>query len=150
MKKRISYLTMAMLAFFTAGVITACKDKPSDETKLPRVSAPTNLTADFWDLTWEGVEGITQYAVRVTSDEGTKTVLEEKQTTETEFDLYPYLSPGTSYTVEVKSCGNGETTGDSAWSGIEYTTEAVTDEKYLDLWYYIYISGRKIMGDCSE
>ena len=143
-KKRIvKRLAVAASALALMAGIVACEEGDGGEVSstdnIPALSSPTNVEADFWNLTWEDVEGATGYVVRVYHQGAISLtpVLEETEVETSEFDLYTYLAPDKDYKVEVKAKGNGETMADSPWASIQYKTEKVS----LQLKYSLSPSG---------
>ncbi len=120
MKRTIKYL-LTLCAGLMAVICVAgwggCPT-PSSSKELVQLEMPTNLKADFWELTWEKVEGASGYTVRVLD--------EEYQTEETEFILFDYLSPNREYDLAVKALGDNENYSNSEWTTIAYHTEEVT------------------------
>ena len=145
MKKKnlIKIIAVTAVSCMAMGIITACDESrtpnSSSEPKveLPKMEAPTNLTADFWDLTWDSVENSSGYIVRARKGravrENYEIVFDGKETEETAFDLYPYLQPDELFTVEVKAKGDGETYADSEWSYVEYETEETSSSVLYEL-----------------
>ena len=107
--------------------VAACGEShtPSSSKELEQLKMPTHLKADFWELTWEGVDNANGYTVRIFED--------EYQTDETEFSLFEYLSPNKRYTLDVKANGDGENYADSEWESVIYQTEKVTENLSVHL-----------------
>ncbi len=147
MKKKnlIKIIAVTAVSCMAMGIMTACdfrrtpNSSSTPSVELPQMEAPTNLKADFWDLTWDSVENSSGYIVRArkgrAARENYEIIFDGKETEETAFDLYPYLEPDELFTVEVKTKGDGETYADSEWTYVEYETEettTVTYEKFQD------------------
>ncbi len=114
------------------GIMTACDESraPNSSVELITLDAPTNLTADFWDLTWDSVENASGYEIKARWEKSGADediwVVEEGRTSETCFDLYPYCLPEELYYIEIKAKGDGKTYEDSEWAFVEYEAEQVT------------------------
>lgn len=121
MKRLTKYLLTLCAGLIAVICIAACGGchTPSSSNELVQLEMPTNLKADFWELTWEKVEGASGYTVCVLD--------EEYQTEETEFVLFDYLSPNRKYDLAVKALGDNENYSNSEWATITYHTEKVTE-----------------------
>ena len=87
---------------------------------------PENLTVDFWEASWDAVEGATEYVVELDG--------EEYRTKNTTFELFEYLRPDERITVRVEPVFAGDKRK-SLWTDkILYTAESVTEGLvYTDL-----------------
>jgi Fibronectin type III domain len=83
------------------------------------VGTPTTTTLP---MTWDAASGATQYALRW-APTGT-TTWTERPPVATTTDTIDALTANTGYDVQVKSVGNGTTTGDSSWSATVTGTTA--------------------------
>ena len=105
--KTVILLSAVLLAMLC---ITSCNKKSP--------SAPSDLNADFWELTWTGAPNATEYAVKISGN--------EYRTKETSFSLFDYVFPEETKTIRVKAIF-GDESNSSEWVQIEYTAESVTD-----------------------
>ena len=120
-KSIIKILTIGFVSALALATVGACGESRTIPVTLEE---PTNLCADFWELTWDSVEDASGYVVRI--DE------KEYQTQETYFDLYEFVEPGGDLIIDVKAKGDGENYGDSAWSNVNYEAEPVTENLVYD------------------
>ena len=80
---------------------------------------PENLTVDFWEASWDAVEGATEYVVELDG--------EEYRTENTYFELFEFLRPDERITVRVEPVFAGDKRK-SLWTDkILYTAESVTE-----------------------
>ncbi len=141
MKKKnlIKIIAVTAVSCMAMGIMTACDESrtPNSSVKLITLDAPTNVKADFWDLTWDSVENSSGYIVRARKGralrENYEIIFDGKETEEMAFDLYPYLDPDELFTVEVKAKGDGETYEDSEWAYVEYETEETSSSVLYEL-----------------
>ena len=116
MMKLLRFLILLTLILMSLLSLVSCKKTPS----------PENLTVDFWEASWDAVEGAEEYVVALDG--------EEYRTKDTTLELFEYVSPGEAVTVRVKAVfvlGARE----GFWSDeVIYTAESVTEGLvYTDL-----------------
>ena len=117
MKKKALFLLSLLLIALSMLALTSCKDG---------ARTPENLTVDFWEASWDAVEGAEEYVVALDG--------EEYRTKDTTLELFEYVSPGEEVTVRVEpvfALGVRE----GLWSDeVIYTAESVTEGLvYTDL-----------------
>lgn len=114
--KRILKGLLLIIFILSALCIVSCKKEIPKE--------PTNVQADFWKLTWNGHPDTTEYVIEIFD--------KEYRTSETEFLMFDYISPGKSAQIRVKAVfENDENT--SEWVEITYTAEDVTEGLVYEL-----------------
>lgn len=97
------------LAFLAAG-ITSCAKTPQ------KLEKPQNLNIEKRVMTWDKVDGATDYTVKIRD--------EEFKTAEPRFELY-FLTEAGNYYYQVKACGDGKKYADSSWiTGATTLTQA--------------------------
>ena len=117
LKNKIVTLGIVIVALLGIG---ACgESRTPNQSEAVSLSAPTNVQADFWKLTWDEVENASGYVV---SFDG-----EEYQTEEPSFGLFEYVAPSEGIVLDVKAKGDGKTYADSDWVTVDYEAEPVTE-----------------------
>ena len=116
MMKLLRFLILLTLILMSLLSLVSCKKTPS----------PENLTVDFWEASWDAVEGAEEYVVALDG--------EEYRTKDTTFLLFEYVSPGEEVAVRVEpvfALGVRE----GLWSDeVIYTAESITEGLvYTDL-----------------
>ena len=115
MKKVFKTLLFVVLIVSALCIVSCKKEIPKE---------PTDVQADFWKLTWNGHPNATEYIVEIFG--------KEYRTTETEFLMFDYISPGKTAQIRVKTVfKNDENT--SEWVEITYTAEDVTEGLVYEL-----------------
>ena len=115
MKKAFKILLFALLIVSALCIVSCKKEIPKE---------PTNVQADFWKLTWNGHPDTTEYVIEIFE--------KEYRTTDTEFLMFDYISPGKTAQIRVKAVfENDENT--SEWVEITYTAEDVTEGLVYEL-----------------
>lgn len=110
----------AIVSLLAMGVVSACgESRTPNQSEAVALSAPTNVQADFWKLTWDEVENASGYVVILPNGD-------ERETTESSFELFEYCVPNKTYELEVKAKGDGINYTDSNWTTVDYETEKVT------------------------
>ena len=115
MKKVFKTLLFVVLIVSALCIVSCKKEIPKE---------PTNVQADFWKLTWNGHPDTTEYVIEIFE--------KEYRTTDTEFLMFDYISPGKTAQIRLKAVfENDETT--SEWVEITYTAEDVTEGLVYEL-----------------
>lgn len=115
MKKVFKTLLFIVLIVSALCIVSCKKEIPKE---------PTNVQADFWKLTWNGHPDTTEYVIEIFE--------KEYRTTDTEFLMFDYISPGKTAQIRVKAVfENDENT--SEWVEITYTAEDVTEGLVYEL-----------------
>lgn len=81
-------------------------------------SAPKNLAVDFWELSWDGVDGAIAYVVEIDG--------KEYRAEQSYLEIYEYVAPGATATIRVEPVYEGEARGD-LWTQISYAAPSVTE-----------------------
>ena len=115
MKKATKTLLFVVL-ILSALCFVSCKQQIPKE--------PTNVQADFWKLTWSGHPDTTEYVIEIFE--------KEYRTTDTEFLMFDYISPGKTVQIRIKALF-GSDANFSEWVEITYTAEDVTEGLVYEL-----------------
>lgn len=115
MKKVFKTLLFIVLIVSALCIVSCKKEIPKE---------PTNVQADFWKLTWNGHPDTTEYVIEIFD--------KEYRTTETEFLMFDYISPGKTAQIRVKALFDNDT-DTSEWVEITYTAEDVTEGLVYEL-----------------
>ena len=89
----------------------------NDEERLPFKTM--QLNADFFEVTWESVEGAVEYVVEING--------KEYRTTETSYSLFTHIRPSETKAVRVTAVVDGVPAAQNKWGEVEYTAESVTE-----------------------
>ena len=115
MKKTFKFFLFVVL-ILSAFCFVSCKQQIPKE--------PTDVQADFWKLTWNGHPDTTEYVIEIFD--------KEYRTTETEFLMFDYISPGKTAHIRVKALF-GSDADTSEWVEITYTAEDATEGLVYEL-----------------
>ena len=115
MKKLFKNLLFAVLILSALCIVSCKKEIPKE---------PTNVQADFWKLTWNGHPDTTEYVIEIFE--------KEYRTTDTEFLMFDYISPGKTAQIRLKALF-GSDADTSEWVEITYTAEDVTEGLVYEL-----------------
>ena len=113
MKSTIKHLLILFTLLLTLVCITACGDDTPD------VNTYLEPQADFFKVTWNSIEGATEYIVKING--------KEYSTKEPVFLLYDHVFPGETKMIRVRAVVDGVTSVEDNWEQVEYTAESVTE-----------------------
>ena len=109
MKSIMKLLGMLVLVTVSIFALASCKSP----------SKPENLTVDFWEASWDAVDGAEEYVVELDG--------KEYRTRESSFALFEYLRPDERITVRVEPVFAGDKRKYLWTDKILYTAESVTE-----------------------